>query len=166
VRVKLLYSTNIESIKKSGFDFNEYELNKHINYTFFIQGISRALLQELVRHKDNISLSVKSTRYTLKELKSEDDFSYDELQRASKYIVLTDEKSVDESSIDALNRLKKIIQSGVSNDRAKYALPESYKTELTWTVNKESLLHFIALRESKAALWEIQELAKLLKESL
>ena len=37
---------------------------EHINLTFRVEGISRALLQELARHR-HISLSVRSTRYTL-----------------------------------------------------------------------------------------------------
>lgn len=46
---------------------------EHINLTYRITGISRALLQELARHR-HISLSVESTRSTLgKELFSADD---------------------------------------------------------------------------------------------
>jgi len=44
---------------------------EHINYSFDIEGISRACLQELARHR-HTSMSVKSTRYTLKELKKID----------------------------------------------------------------------------------------------
>ena len=43
---------------------------EHLVYTFDIDGISRACLQELARHRI-ASYSVKSTRYTLKELKEE-----------------------------------------------------------------------------------------------
>ena len=43
---------------------------EHLVYTFDITGISRACLQELARHR-MASYSVKSTRYTLKELKDE-----------------------------------------------------------------------------------------------
>lgn len=43
---------------------------EHIVFSFNIEGISRLTLQELARHRI-ASLSVKSTRYTLKELKKE-----------------------------------------------------------------------------------------------
>ena len=46
---------------------------EHLFYSFDIKGISRACLQELARHR-MASLSVKSTRYTLKELNKEDSF--------------------------------------------------------------------------------------------
>jgi len=105
------------------------------------------------------SLSVKSTRYTLKELKGEDDFTIDELSRVERYLVLTGNVDVDKASVDALNRLQLLLKSGISNDIAKYALPESYKTELTWTINARSLQNFLNLRSSKSALWEIRDLA-------
>ncbi|HEX5670546.1 MAG TPA: FAD-dependent thymidylate synthase, partial [Sulfuricurvum sp.] len=56
--------------------------------------------------------------------------------------------------------------AGISNDRAKYCLPESYKTELTWTINARSLQNFISLRSDKAALWEIRDLANMVYDSL
>lgn len=40
---------------------------EHIVFNFYITGISRACLQELARHR-MASLSVESTRYTLKKL--------------------------------------------------------------------------------------------------
>ncbi|EGA3414709.1 thymidylate synthase (FAD), partial [Campylobacter coli] len=47
-----------------------------------------------------------------------------------------------------------------------YCLPESYKTELTLTINARSLQNFISLRSSKSALWEIRNLANALFEAL
>lgn len=47
---------------------------EHLVYNFTINGISRAALQELARHRHQ-SLSVKSTRYVLsKELANEEPF--------------------------------------------------------------------------------------------
>lgn len=143
---------------------------EHLVYTFYISGVSRALLQELARHR-MASPSVKSTRYTLKELKEESVFNISNEAstpngRASKYLVLTGIRSVDECSVRALEGLRCVLREGVSNDIAKYALPEAYKTELTWTINARSLQNFLHLRSSKQALWEIQDLAKALYEAL
>ena len=131
---------------------------EHLFYSFYIQGISRALLQELARHRI-ASLSVKSTRYTLKELKDETPFDRFD-QRAQKYLVSSGVEQVDQASVCALENLRQLLSNGVPNDRAKYALPESYKTELTWSVNARSLQNFLALRSSPHALWEIRELAR------
>lgn len=142
---------------------------EHLTYSFYIEGISRALLQELARHR-MASLSVKSTRYTLKELKEEEAFTTGEdrsdSSRIAKYLVLTDVEIVDDMSVRALENLRRVLVDGISNDKAKYCLPESYKTELTWTINARSLQNFLSLRTDKAALWEIQDLANMVYENL
>ncbi len=150
---------DLELIDRVGNKFKHASTLEHLSYTFYIQGISRALLQELARHRI-ASLSVKSSRYTLKELKEEKAFDKEDFARAEKYLVLTANDLVNSMSIQALENLRVVLQKGVSNDMAKYCLPESYKTELTWTINARSLQNFLHLRSDKAALWEIRDLAK------
>ncbi len=152
-------------IDRVGNKFKHASTLEHLVYTFYIQGISRALLQELARHR-MASLSVKSTRYTLKELKEEAPFTTEERSRAGKYLVFTDVDAVDEMSIRALENLRSVLKSGIANDKAKYCLPESYKTELTWTINARSLQNFLSLRSDKSALWEIRRLAHALYDHL
>jgi len=152
-------------IDRVGNKYKHASTLEHLVYTFYIKGISRALLQELARHRV-ASLSVKSTRYTLKELKDADAFNERDFDGASKFIVLTGNEFVDSASIKALNNLQALLKKGVSNDIAKYALPECYKTELTWTVNARSLQNFLSLRSSKSALWEIRDLANKLYNAL
>jgi len=147
-----------ELIDRVGNKYKHSSTLEHLVYTFYIKGISRALLQELARHR-MASLSVKSTRYTLKELKEENSFNENDFDRVKKYLVLTGNRLVDNMSITALNNLQKVLKDGISNDIAKYCLPESYKTELTWTINARSLQNFLSLRSDKSALWEIRELA-------
>ncbi len=163
-------------IERVGNKFKHASTLEHLTYTFYISGVSRALLQELARHR-MASPSVKSTRYTLKELKDEadidismyktfDDIPAEPLNRCCKYLVWTFNEDVDFASIHALSNLQKVLKAGVSNDKAKFCLPESYKTELTWTINARSLQNFISLRSSKAALWEIRDLATMVYENL
>ena len=154
-----------ELIDRVGNKFKHSSTLEHLYYNFYIKGISRALLQELARHR-MASLSVKSTRYTLKELKDEVEFTQKDIKRAKKYLVFTDVALVDEMSIKALENLRKVLVQGISNDKAKYCLPESYKTELTWSINARSLQNFINLRSDKSALWEIQDLARTIYNSL
>lgn len=174
-----------ELINRVGNKFKHSSTLEHLSYTFYISGVSRALLQELARHR-MASPSVKSTRYTLKELKEEESFtdgmSMVELKekytnpdevyadkhmiRAAKYLVFTNILGIDFSSVVALENLRLMLLDGNANDKAKYCLPESYKTELTWTINARSLQNFIALRSSKSALWEIRDLANLLFNAL
>lgn len=154
-----------ELIDRVGNKFKHASTLEHLNYTFYIQGISRACLQELARHR-HASLSVKSTRYTLKELRNEPEFRQNDFERASKYLVLSEDERVDNASIAALENLRLILQTSISLDIAKYCLVESYKTELTWTVNARALQNFLHLRSGKSALWEIRNLANALFKAL
>jgi len=79
---------------------------------------------------------------------------------------MTDEAIVDDMSIKALENLRIVLKQGISNDKAKYCLPESYKTELTWSINARSLQNFLTLRSDKSALWEIRDLAYKIYENL
>ncbi len=156
-------------IEKVGNKFKHKSILEHVSYNFYISGVSRALLQELARHR-TAKLSVKSSRYTLKELKHEpefNDFSSElDFKRAQKYLVQTGNTKVDEASFYALEELRVLIKSGISNDLAKYAMPECYKTELTWTMDARNLQSFLNLRSNKGALWEIRELAHALYKEL
>lgn len=147
---------------------------EHITFNFQIKGISRLNLQELARHR-MASLSVKSTRYTLKELKNEASFIPDAMlynwERASKYINFIEletpdnihyfsKNEIDKTSIRALENLRRLVASGeFTNDQAKYALPECYRLDLYWSINARSLQNFLTLRTSEKAHFEIREMA-------
>lgn len=149
-------------------DSTSYEYGlEHLSYSFDIDGISRACLQEVARHRV-ASYTVKSSRYTLQELKKEEFFSYmkDDYLRALKYVVLTDDEKVNDYIIKALENLRYGILNGIPNDIAKYCMPEAYKTSLVMSINARSLQNFLELRTSKHALKEIQDLAKALFEAI
>jgi len=136
---------------------------EHINYSFDIDGISRACLQELARHR-MASMSVKSTRYTLKELKTD---KRDVLDLIKTYCVTKKLDMLDVKAVgNSLLALQDTLRRGTPNDIAKYLLPEAYKTSLVWTINARSLQNFLELRTSKAALWEIRDLANAIYKEL
>jgi thymidylate synthase (FAD) len=156
----------------------------HLNYTIYIKNVARALLQELARHRI-ASPSVKSTRYTLKELLEESPFykmlgqadwaitsdlgnyEIETVQRASKYLVWTNDDDIDSASIAALENLRWLVAHGKPNDKSKFALPDAYKTELTWTIRHDSLNNFLKLRTDRgAALWHICDLADMVFDTL
>lgn len=142
---------------------------EHVQLTFDIEGFSRDVLQEFSRHRVGVSPSVKSTRYTMKELKDEKSFfmPYSEklgilpdMWRAEKYIVLTGDIDIDTCNVFALENARKMIALGKPNDKAKYCLPGAYRTAGQYTFNVRSLRHLLQLRTSPRALWEFQELCK------
>lgn len=146
---------------------NKHEsISEHIVYTFNLLDVPRYVLQELARHRI-ASYSVKSTRYTLKELKEEESFvdfkvKDDKIKldvnRAKKYIDINDEISL-ESQINQLEILRTEIKKGTSLDKIKNLVPESYLTNIVFTINFRSLMNFLRLRTSKAAHYKIRELA-------
>ena len=157
------------------------ELREHIHYQFNLSGITRALLQELVRH--DFSLSVESTRYTLaKKLRLEQPFldascltdklhelvlhTPDALTRAGKYIKLIGVEPVDIASLQMLDNIRELVSMNISSDYVKYALSESWLVNLTMTIRYPMLLNMIQLRISKDALWEFQELVNAMLQAI
>lgn len=129
---------------------------EHIVFNFEINGISRLCLQELARHRI-ASFSVKSTRYTLKELQNKQLIS---LKDAEEFIVLTGVKDIDELNLFHLQKIQKILnESKYLIDLIKYNLIESYRTNLKFSINARSLRNFLELRLSKSAHPEIRLLA-------
>jgi len=133
---------------------------EHLVYNFYITNISRALLQELARHRIS-SFSVKSTRYTLKELRDAPTITHQPEDRylTELFCVMTGDPLVDNAVTAALANLQVILKDGCKNDIAKFCLPEAYKTELTWTINARSLQNFLSLRTAPGAMWEIRRMA-------
>ena len=134
---------------------------EHLSYSFDIDGISRACLQELARHRI-ASYTVKSSRYTLQHLGYELSFFWEnpnDQQRAKEYIYFTGNDYLDCLSVNALENLRLAIESGMPNDVAKYCMPECFLTSLVMTINARSLQNFLELRTSKHALKEIRDLA-------
>ena len=140
---------------------------EHLYYNFDIDGISRACLQEVARHRI-ASYTVKSSRYTLQELKSEEGFEHLSIdyERASKYVVFTNIYRINMGILTALEELRLAVFNNIPNDVAKYCMPEAYKTSLVMSINARSLQNFLELRTSKHALKEIQDLAKALFEAI
>ena len=147
---------------------NKHEsIAEHITNVFKITGITRMVLIELTRHRIS-SYSVKSTRYTLKELKNElpfldnnGDYTDADIERASKYIDLSPTKyDTTFPRLQALENLRQAVINSKDIDEIKYLVPECYLTDLVFTINARSLKNFLKLRLSKAAHYKIRELAK------
>jgi len=147
---------NIERIERVANKNKHASTIEHLVYTFDIDGISRACLQELARHR-MASLSVKSSRYTLKELKG--------AVVLSDFLVSVD-PIVDNENLNTLVKVQHALNHGLPNDKVKYMLPEAYRTSLVWTINARSLQNFLSLRTSRAALWEIRDLANAIYQEL
>jgi len=125
---------------------------EHSLITYELNGISRALLQELSRHRIGVSPSVESTRFTFKKILQGDNIK--------NLLVSSGDEDIDKANIEHMEKIKNItLEKGLQNDVSKYGIVESYKLSEIISFNLRSLLHFYELRTSNRALKEIRVLA-------
>ena len=143
---------------------------QHGQFTFAIEGVSRALTHQLVRHRI-ASYSQQSQRY-VREL----DFDYVippsvEEDEDMKRMYIETMKKIQETYNSLLNRFEKKGRKGeIVNQDARFVLPQATETKIVVTMNCRELLHFFRERCCSRAQWEIRALAeemlKLCKRSL
>ena len=124
---------------------------EHIILTFEIRGLSRACLQELARHR-HISLSVESTRHTLKQ-----NFANNKI-----FIILPKDIEVSLKNI-IMQHIQNMFDyiheyPDIPNDHLKYVILECFQTNLVMTVNVRELRHIFELRTAPQALDEFWDL--------
>ena len=134
---------------------------EHINLTFEINDLSRACLQELARHR-LISLSVESTRHTLKKQYSAPNFIDEHMPYEIGSYGFEYWRRIE--AVHFLTFAKNHEQT--PNDIMKYFIPEFWPTNLVMTLNVRELRHIVKLRSAPAALAEFQELARKLVEAI
>jgi len=142
---------------------------EHAVFTFYIEGVSRALTHQLVRHRI-ASFSQRSQRYV-----AHDDFDYvipDQFQNKT--------VTVDGRNIDAIEYFKETMsiiakryaalrsslgdKNESSNQDARYVLPNACETKIFVTMNARELMHFFAERLCMRAQWEIRGVANQMYE--
>ncbi len=139
---------------------------EHITFTFGIEGVSRALLAQITRHRI-ASFSVQSQRYVKENIFSfvtppaiaadEEALAlYEQTMQdifaAYQNLAATLEKKY-LTTMDAKAAEKKAIED------ARFVLPNACATKMIMTMNARSLLNFFRLRCCNRAQWEIRELA-------
>lgn len=149
---------------------------EHASFTFAIEGVSRALLAQITRHRI-ASYSVQSQRYVRL-----DDFQFVvppevEADPAAKAAFLTamEEEGRHYLNIAAALQAKhkaEFLAQGLdekeaekkaeklANEDARFVLPNACETKMVVTMNARSLQNFFRLRCCNRAQWEIRALAE------
>mgnify|MGYP000785106576 FL=1 len=143
-RVKSVLST----IMKSG----HFSTLEHVSYTFAVDGVSRALTHQLVRHR-LASFNQQSQRYVK--------FS-DGVETVKPHTVEENEEAsrvFDEAIEAVIEGYQKLLDMGIPAEDARYLLPNAAETKIVITMNIRELLHFFSLRCCNRAQWEIREMA-------
>lgn len=150
---------------------------EHVSFTFAIEGVSRSLTHQLVRHRI-ASYSQQSQRYV-----KEAQFEYI-IPPAIENIPIAKEKfiSLMKKDQEAYNEIVEILKTKYVSEGmdekpaekkaiedARYVFPNACETKIIVTMNARSLMNFFHHRCCFRAQWEIRQLAvqmlKLCKES-
>jgi thymidylate synthase (FAD) len=124
---------------------------EHISFTFAVEGVSRVLSHQMVRHRI-ASYSQKSQRYV-----PEENFSYITPPSVRENI---EASRIFREQMDKINDAYSVLRGLVHHEDARYLLPNACETKFVFTMNARSLLNFFRLRCCMRAQWEIRELAE------
>ncbi len=124
---------------------------EHVSFTFAIEGISRVLTHQLVRHRI-ASYSQQSQRYV-----GEHGFEY---IMPPTVAARPEAKAKFDALMSQVQQVySELVGLGVHQEDARYVLANATETKIVVTMNARSLLHFFEKRCCQRAQWEIRNLA-------
>jgi len=142
----------MHSVLSTIMESGHYSTLEHASYTFAIDGVSRALTHQLVRHRI-ASFNQQSQRYV-------------KFTQGIEYVTPTSisdddgcKKTFDDAVAVVVDAYEKLLAAGVPPEDARYLLPNAAETKIVVTMNVRELLHFFELRCCKRAQWEIREMS-------
>lgn len=149
---------------------------EHVSFTFGIEGVSRALLAQITRHR-HASFSVQSQRYVRKNnfvyitppaisADSETEELYNKAMNDaySAYNTIADtlsEKYFAKLSAEGMSeKAARSKAEKMAVEDARFVLPNACETKMVVTMNARSLMNFFRLRCCNRAQWEIRAVAE------
>lgn len=134
-------------------EYGHESVIEHACFTFFVEGISRSLTHQLVRHRI-ASYTQQSMRYV-------------DLTKSQAYFVRPESISKNEELAglfdDVVTKCKNtydiLRKKGIRPEDARFVLPIATQTKIAITMNARELRHFYAMRCCLRAQWEIRQLA-------
>lgn len=130
---------------------------EHVTFTFAIEGVSRALTHQLVRHRI-ASYSQQSQRYVKEH-------NFETIIPPSIAARPEARAKFENLMVEIQNTYNEFVGMGVLAEDARYILPNATETKVVCTFNARSLMNFFKLRCCVRAQWEIRQLAdKMLAE--
>ena len=149
--METLSEEKIHKVLKTILVGGHFSTLEHASYTFAIEGVSRALTHQLVRHR-LASFNQQSQRYVT--FKNEPEFI---LPRS--VVDAGFEEEFNKAATAAFEAYSKLVELGVPAEDARYLLPNACETKIVVTMNMRELRHFFSLRCCNRAQWEIRDLA-------
>lgn len=132
---------------------------EHVSFTFAINGVSRALLAQLTRHRVGFSFSVQSQRYVR--------FGSEDKSGGASYTIPPSvvAKGADEVYRYAMQKAQELYDTlrelGVPAEDARMVLPNGVTCNLVMTANLTALIGLYGKRrKGNGAQWEIADLVE------
>jgi len=132
---------------------------EHVKFTFAIEGVSRALTHQLVRHRI-ASYSQQSQRYV-----KASEFNYivppafkDNSGMKQRFLGVMEDIQKGYNALLALLK-ESGCEGEKANQDARFVLPQAMETKIVVTMNARELKHFFAQRCCRRAQWEIRDCA-------
>lgn len=147
----ILGNIDSEKVLSRIVGMGHHSVIEHAVFTFSVEGVSRALTHQLVRHRV-ASFSQQSQRYV----------SMDSASYVTPHTVESDPEAskVFDDAMEAIwEAYGRLEEMGIPPEDARYLLPNGCTTNITITMNARELLHFFSLRCCNRAQWEIREMA-------
>ncbi|APC82167.1 FAD-dependent thymidylate synthase [Clostridium botulinum] len=123
---------------------------EHVSFTFSIEGVSRALTHQLVRHRI-ASYSHQSQRYV-----NGNNFDFVVPRTWQENV---NSEWIEQYKKETMRLYNELVGLGVPKEDARYILPNATTSNIVVTMNLRSLRHFYDERSCIRAQWEIRELA-------
>ena len=143
--------SQVENLLAKIVDMEHLSTFEHVSFTFAIEGVSRVLTHQLVRHRI-ASYSQQSQRYV-----SEHEFEYI-VPPSINANPLAQEK-FEQLMSNIRSTYDELVALGINKEDARYCLANATETKIVVTMNARTLLHFFQLRCCVRAQWEIRNLA-------
>ena len=148
---EIVKDINSEKVLSRIVGMGHHSVIEHAVFSFSVEGVSRALTHQLVRHRV-ASYSQQSQRYV----------SMKEPSFVTPHTVQDDPdalKVFEDTMAEIWAAYGKLESMGIPAEDARYLLPNGCTTNITITMNARELLHFFSLRCCNRAQWEIREMA-------
>lgn len=141
---------------------------EHITFTFHVKA-PIFVVRQWFRHRIGMSPNEISRRYTSKnvdEFYIPSNIRIQDIEDKQKSVVVEDEglkkqmiEIIEDAYLKTYESYEKLINLGVAKELARIILPVGEYTEFYLTTNARALMHFLDLRASSHAQWEIQQYA-------
>lgn len=142
----------VRSVLSTIMGSGHFSTLEHASFTFAIDGVSRALTHQLVRHR-LASFNQQSQRY----VKFKEGLPY---VKPESVTAVPEADGLFEDIMDAVGAAyERMLELGIPAEDARFILPNAVETKIVTTMNARELLHFFELRCCNRAQWEIRELA-------